>query len=155
MMVGPNGMVGHYYQATNSMSHYGPQISEVRYEKMEEPFPSYQTAVDLVSMPQGAGHHELLMLQPQQHMQPTYQEGMLDPRLEQHDASRHVLYYDEPIQQQQEMPTNGGYEQVSQWEMSYQPEAYHPGLTTLTEEHDVWGDGPAGSDFESALQKLT
>lgn len=158
LMVGPDGFVGQYYQATTQMGPYGgDQISDIRYERMDDPFPPYQQPnnMQLTGMPLG-GHHELLTTQPPA-QQPAYyvQNDMLDPRLGQYGTDYQLLYAEEAIDPGQERTISFEQQPISQIDMRYQPEAFHPGLATLTEEHDVWGDsGNIGGDFDSEFQKL-
>ncbi|EXJ85958.1 hypothetical protein A1O1_06327 [Capronia coronata CBS 617.96] len=156
LVMGPGGMIGEYYQpSSTAMGPYGEQISDIKYEKMHDPFPSYQTTMGLLGMP-NAGHHELLSsYPPPQSMEYPVQHNVLDPRLGHFDPNYPLVYYGDAMKPPQEIPRTISYEPVSQLEVGYQPEAYHPGLATLTEEHDVWGDAAhAGSDFDSEFQKL-
>lgn len=158
LMVGPDGFVGQYYQATTQMGPYGgDQISDIRYERMDDPFPPYQQPnnMQLTGMPLG-GHHELLTTQPPA-QQPAYyvQNDMLDPRLGQYGTEYQLLYAEEAVDSGQERTISFEQQPISQLDMRYQSEAFHPGLATLTEEHDVWGDsGNIGGDFDSEFQKL-
>ncbi|KIV79396.1 hypothetical protein PV11_06959 [Exophiala sideris] len=151
IMVGPDGMMG-YYQTTTTMGPYGEQVSDVKYQRMEDPFPPYQTTMGIVGMPQG--HHELLTSHAAPRQMVSTQADMLDPRLAQPDPNFHFGYYDDGMNMVQEAPRTITYEPAPP--AGYQPaEAYHPGLATLTEEHDVWGDqAQAWSDFEAEFQKM-
>lgn len=156
LVVGPNGMMGEYYQPSAMVGPYGEHVSDIKYEKMNDPFPSYQTTISLLGMP-NAGHHELLTSYPApQAMEYAVQHNVLDPRLGQFDPNYPLVYYGDETQHPQEVPRTISYEPVSQLGVGYQQEAYHPGLATLTEEHNVWGDtAHAGSDFDSEFQKLS
>jgi hypothetical protein len=152
LMVGPDGFVGQYYQASTQLGPYGDQINDIRYERLEDPFPAYQSTMALVGMPHG-GHHELLASQAPAQQTFYTQNDILDPRLGQFHSDYQLLYAEDGVDRGQERTIS--FEPASQIEMKYQPEAYHPGLATLTEEHDVWGDsGNIGTDFDSEFQKL-
>ncbi|KIX04665.1 uncharacterized protein Z518_05535 [Rhinocladiella mackenziei CBS 650.93] len=155
LMTGPNGIVGEYYQASAFVEPYD-QVGDLKFERIEDPFPSYQTSMGPVGVP-NAGHHELLTSYPApQLMAIPAQNDVLDPRLDHIDPNYQLAYFGEGMEPTQEIPRTIAYETVSQFEVGYQPEAYHPGLATLTEEHDVWGEsGRAGSDFDSEFQKLS
>ncbi|EHY55632.1 hypothetical protein ABEF92_001582 [Exophiala dermatitidis] len=155
LIMGPAGMVGEYYQPSTAMAPYQDQVSDIKFEKMNSPFPSYQATMGLLGLPHG-GHHELLTSYPApQQVEYPVQHNVLDPRLGQLDPNYPMVYYGEDMRHPQEIPRTISYEPVNQLEIGYQQEAYHPGLATLTEEHDVWGDaGQAGSDFDSEFQKL-
>lgn len=151
-MVGPDGFVGQYYQTSTHMGPYGDQISDIRYERLEDPFQQYQSNIGLVGMPNGS-HHELLASQPPPQQNFYVGNDMLDPRLGQYGSDYQLLYADDGVDRNQERTIS--FEQPSQFESKYQPEAYHPGLATLTEEHDVWGaSGNIGTDFDSEFQNL-
>ena len=154
MMVSSNGMVGDYYQTTNAVGPY-EHVSDVMYRRMDDPFPAYQHTTGLVGMPH-AEHHELLATYPPpQHMAVSVQNDMLDPRLGHVDPNYQVVYYEGGGEPDHEISRTIAYESAPQYELHYQPEAYHPGLATLTEEHDVWTDpANAGSDFEAEFQKM-
>jgi len=158
LMVGPDGFVGQYYQASTHMGPYGDQISDIRYERLDDPFQQYQQSnIAIMGMPNGR-HHELVssQQQPQQPQQQTFyvQNDIIDPRLGQYSGDYQLLYADDGANPSQER-TISFEQQPSQVEMKYAPEAYHPGLATLTEEHDVWGDAAnIGNDFDSEFQKL-
>jgi len=149
LMIGPNGMLGEYYATSAAVGPYGDQISDLKFERIEDPFQPFQTSMGLVGMP-NAGHHELLTSFPEPLPSAvSVQNGILDPRLGQ------MVYYEGGMQTAHEVPRATEYGAHSQLEIAYQPEAYHPGLATLTEEHDVWASpGNAGSDFDSEFQKL-
>ncbi|KEF56447.1 uncharacterized protein A1O9_08028 [Exophiala aquamarina CBS 119918] len=152
LMIGPDGFVGQYYQASMHIGPYGDQTSDIRYERLEDPFQQYQSNMDLVGLPTG-GHHELLASQPPLQQNFYVQNDILDPRLGQYGSDFQLLYVDDGVDRNQERTIS--FEPASQVEMQYQPEAYHPGLVTLTEEHDVWGDSAnMGNDFDSEFQKL-
>jgi hypothetical protein len=159
LMVGPNGMIGEYYQVSTLAGPYGDhQVSDVKFERVEQAFPHYQTATGLVGMPH-ASHHELLTSHPAPEPVGTLvQHDMLDPRLGQSDPNFHFGYYPGNPDSAQDVPSSTTYEQVSQMRVGYQQqqEAFHPGFTTLTQEHNVWDDpGRAGSDFDSEFQRLS
>ncbi|KAH0844584.1 hypothetical protein AYO21_08528 [Fonsecaea monophora] len=155
IMVGSNGMVGDYYQATTSVGPY-EQASDIAYRRLEDPFSPYQPPMGLVGLPH-AEHHELLTTYPApQSMAVSVQHDILDPRLGQLDPGYQIVYYDDGAEPAHEIPRSIAYESAPQLELTYQPEAYHPGLATLTEEHDIWAEpGQAGSDFDSEFQKLS
>ena len=150
MMVSSNGMVGDYYQATARYEH----VPELVYQRTDDPFPRYQHQTGLDGMPH-AEHHELLTTSypPPQH--PMVQNDILDPRLGHVDPNYQVVYYEGGAEPGHDFPRTIAYEHAPQFEMSYQPEAYHPGLATLTEERDMWTDpANAGSDFEAEFSKM-
>lgn len=155
MMVGPNGMMGDYIQSTSAMGPYD-QNTEIQFQRLDNPFPSYQTARGLEELP-NARHHELLTSYPDPDaMRWSVQNDMLDPRLGEMDNNYQVVYFDGGMEATQELPRTISYEPVSQLEMADQSDIYHPGLATLTEEHDVWGaSGQVGSDFDSEFQNLS
>lgn len=156
LVVAPNGMVGEYYAASGTLVPYGEQLNDIKYERVDE-YPPYQSSMGLLGMPHG-GHHELLTSHPAPHPIATglsVQSDILDPRLGQADADFHFGYYDGDLGLSHEIPRSVTYESVAQLQGGYQQEAYHPGLATLTAEHDVWADpGHAGSDFDSEFQNL-
>lgn len=158
LMLGPNGMVGEYYQTSTTIGPYD-HVTDVKFERLEEPFAPYQGNMGLVGMP-NAAHHELLATYPPPaqapHGMPMSTASMLDPRLGHIESNYEVVYYDGAVEATPEMPRTISYEPIAPLDMGYETvETYHPGLATLTEEHDVWGDqGHAGSDFDSEFQKL-
>ncbi|KAK6379551.1 hypothetical protein LTS17_006469 [Exophiala oligosperma] len=143
IMVGPYGLSGDYYQTTAAP--YSDQVSDLKYHKMVDPFPQYQTAMGLVGMPNTA-HHELLTSYPGP-AAPS-QIDILDPRLGQGDSDFHFGYYDDGMTLGPDVARTITYEPAQPG--AYQQEPYHPGLATLTEEHDFG----AGSDFETEFKKL-
>ncbi|OQV10536.1 hypothetical protein CLAIMM_14520 [Cladophialophora immunda] len=155
IMVSSNGIVGDYYQPAPAVGPY-EQVSDVSYRRLEDPFAPYQTTMGLVGMPH-AEHHELLTTYPApQPMAVSVQHDILDPRLGQLDPNYQIVYYEGSAEPAQEIPRTIAYESAPPLELGYHPEAYHPGLATLTEEHDVWAEpGQAGSDFDSEFQKMS
>ncbi|EXJ71689.1 uncharacterized protein A1O5_05497 [Cladophialophora psammophila CBS 110553] len=155
IMVSSNGMVGDYYQPATAVGPY-EQVSDITYRRLDDPFPQYQTTMGLVGMPHPE-HPELLTTYPApQPMAVPVQHDILDPRLGQLDPSYQIVYYEGGAEPAHEIPRTIAYQSAPQFELNYQPEAYHPGLATLTEEHDVWAEPEqAGSDFDSEFQKLS
>ncbi|KIW18753.1 hypothetical protein PV08_03042 [Exophiala spinifera] len=143
LMVGPYGLSGDYYQTTTAP--YADQISDIKYQKMVDPFPQYQTTLGIIGMPNTA-HHELLT----SHPAPTApsQIDMLDPRLGQGDSDFHFGYYEGDMTMGPDVARTITYEPAQA--VTYPPEAYHPGMATLTAEDDFG----AGSDFETEFRKL-
>ncbi len=153
MMISSNGM--EYYQAAPPVGPY-EHVSDLPYRRVEEQYAPYQTSMGLVGLPH-TEHHDLLTTYPapQQMAVPVHQD-MLDPRLGQLDPNYQVVYYEEAAEPAHEIPRTIAYESGSQVELGYEPEGYHPGLATLTGEHDVWADpGNAGLDFDAEFQKMT
>lgn len=150
MMIAPNGM--EYYQAAPQYE----QMSDLPYRRVEEQYPSYQPTMGLVGLPH-TEHHDLLATYPHpQQMAVSVHEDMVDPRLAQLDQNYQLVYYDTGAEPAQEIPRTIEYDSGPQLELGYEPEAYHPGLATLTGEHDVWTDpANAGLDFEAEFQKMS
>ncbi|KIX94520.1 uncharacterized protein Z520_09906 [Fonsecaea multimorphosa CBS 102226] len=155
IMVSSNGMVGDYYQAAAAVGPY-EHVPDITYRRLEDAFSPYQTTMGLVALPH-AEHHELLTTYPApQPVAVPVQHDMLDPRLGQLDPNYQLVYYEGGAESAHEIPRTIAYESAPQLELGYQAEVYHPGLATLTEEHDVWADpGQAGSDFDSEFQKMS
>ncbi|OAP60905.1 hypothetical protein AYL99_05907 [Fonsecaea erecta] len=155
IMVSSNGMVGDYYQAAPAVGPY-EHVSNVTYRRLEEAFSPYQTTMGLVGLPH-ADHHELLTTYPApQPAAVPVQHDILDPRLGQLDPSYQIVYFEDGAEPAHEIPRTIAYESAPPLELGYQIEGYHPGLATLTEEHDVWAEQvQAGSDFDSEFQKLS
>ena len=157
VMVRHEAIGGQYYQPGPPMGYYADPMPEVRYDAPEDPYTAYQNGLGLVGMPQTT-HHELLTSEPpppQQHHTHMHVAGdMIDPRLGQVNSGYEHVFYAEA--DQVEAPSRPvAFESVNEMEMGYDPEAIHPGLATLTNEHDVWGDGAnVGMDFDSEFQKL-
>ena len=154
MMISSNGMVGEYYHAAATAPY--EHVSDLPYRRIEEQYPSYQVPMSLVGLPHSE-HHDLLTTYPtQQQMTVPVHNDMLDPRLGQLDPNYQVVYYEDGPEPAHEIPRTIAYESGSQLELSYEPEAYHPGLATLTGEHDVWAADPAqaGLDFDAEFQKM-
>ncbi|KAK5212426.1 hypothetical protein LTR41_001372 [Exophiala xenobiotica] len=144
VIVGPYGMPGEYYQPTTTTAPYAGQVSDLKFQVMDDPFPQYQTTMGLVGMPH-AGHHELLTSHSGQAV--SIQGDILDPRLGHSESDFHFGYYDGGMHLAQDAPRTITYEPAQP--VGYHQEVYHPGLVTLTEEHDY-----AGSDFEAEFQRM-
>jgi hypothetical protein len=145
VIVGPYGMPGEYYQTTTTTAPYAGQVSDLKFQVMDDPFPQYQTSMGLVGMPH-AGHHELLTSHPGQAV--SIQGDILDPRLGQSESDFHFGYYEGGMHLAQDATRTITYEPAQP--VGYHQEVYHPGLVTLTEEHDY-----AGSDFEAEFQRMS
>lgn len=154
LMVGPDGFVGQYYQASTHMGAYGDQLGDIKYERMEDSFPSYQPNNNMLAGIPLGGHHELLTSQPPAPQNYYVQNDILDPRLGQYGSEYQLVYVEDPAVDPHQERTISFEQPMAQMDMRY-PEAYHPGLATLTEEHDVWGTSAnIGGDFDSEFQKL-
>jgi len=149
MMIGPDGMTGQYYQTT--VTPYSQQIDDVRFGKVEHAFPQYDMTQSLVGMPSGS--HDLLSGPPISNAAASVQVGIVDPRLAQLDANYQYVQYD-GVEQAYEIPRTYEYSSYApQPVVPYQQEAFHPGLATLTDGHNIWSEQQAGSDFDSEFQK--
>lgn len=156
VMVRNEAIAGQYYQTAPSVGYYTEPIPNVRYGSVEDPYAAYQNGLGLVGMPHTT-HHELLTSDPSpQHQSHMHIPGdMIDPRLDQAGSGYEAVFYGEN-DQVEEQSRAAVYEPINDMEMGYDPEAIHPGLATLTNEHDVWGDAAnVGMDFESEFQKLS
>ena len=153
MMISSNGMVEPYYQVGHAGDPYD-QVSDLPYRRIEESYPMYQTNMGLMGLPHSE-HHELLATYPApQPMAVSVHNDMLDPRLGHAESGYH--YYEGGGEAAHENPRTIAYESGPQLELGYSNDAYHPGLATLTGEHDEWTDpGIAGSAFDSELQRMS
>ena len=154
VLIRPHGMVEGYYQATSGLDPY-EQISDLPYRRIEDSYPSYQMSMGLVGLPNHE-HHDLLTTYPgSQAMTMSVQNEMLDPRLGNTDPNYGLVYYEESGEAVHETPRTIGYDSAPQMELRYAPEDYHPGLATLTGEHDMWNEpGNVGSAFDAELDRL-
>jgi hypothetical protein len=152
MMVSANGM--DYYQAAPAVGAY-EQVSDLPYRRVEDTYQQYSTSMGLVGLPH-TEHHDLLGYAAPQTMNVAVQNDILDPRLGQVDPGYQVMYYEGSAEAVHEVPRTIAFDSGPQLELGYDAEVYHPGLATLTGEHDVWTDrANAGSDFEAEFQKMS
>lgn len=116
-------MPGQYWQ--HQVRHYGApgHVEDIQFSKADHPFPAQDNMLSMVGLPNSDGHHLLSAADP-------HSEVMLDPRLESMDPNYAL--------QSGEGATRS----------SFQPEAFHPGQTTLA-------GYEAGSDFDREFQQFS
>lgn len=148
MNLGPAGMMEGYYQP--HAVPYGQHIDDVKFSRMDDPFPPYDPASQLIGMPDGTGS-ELLVASDDIHGD-MQMEQMLDPRLAQFDPNYMYGHFDGVPEQSLQIPRSHAYTDYQlQPEPQYNNDQVHPGMATLTE---GWPDEvEAGSDFDTEFRK--
>lgn len=137
---GPDG----YYQ--QQVTQYDPNVEDVSFRAIENPFPTPPMTRPLVGLPNGS-EHGVLRSQPRAPPQ-------MDPRLLQYDPNSQYVPYEHmaPEYGTQATYMSGSTHPISEYSYPRTVE-YHPGMATLTEGPGEWSlPDHIGADFDDEFR---